>query len=205
MGEPEVVFVVLCCPGEAWKCSSTPKTNLLEGRKPSLLRGVCCVPTCIKVQDLLHITAWMGAWEGDPKCCNFSLSKLIFHLFPLSPFLFYLCLSSELLASTARAGTKLKHCLRFFDLNLRVNPCTSHAARDCCLSALPLVGDICFPEASLGPAVGILGVRRTGLKGDFYTFLIMEISSWLNENGRCLPQVFLMHSSCFLKGLTVYC
>lgn len=145
VGGPEVVVVVLCCPGEARKCSSTPKTNLLEGRKPSLLRGVCCVPTCIKVQDLWHITAWMGAWEGEPKCCNFSLSKLIFHLFPLSPCLIYLYLSSELLASTTRAGTKLKCCLRFPALNLRANLCTLHAARDRGLSAVPLVGDICFP------------------------------------------------------------
>lgn len=60
VGGPEMLFVALCCPGEAQKCSSTPKTNLLEGRKPSLLQGFWCIPTCIKVQDLLHITAWMG-------------------------------------------------------------------------------------------------------------------------------------------------
>lgn len=95
-------------------------------------------------------------------------------LFPSRSFICFLSLLScfisvfhLMLVSTTRAGTKLKHCLRFSDLKLRVNPCTSHAARDCCLSALPLVGDICFPEASLGPAVGILGVRRTGLNGGF--------------------------------------
>lgn len=143
---------------------------------------------------------WWGLQEGEPRCHNFCLPKLIFHLFPLTPCPPNFPLPAELLAGTARAGAWLRHCWRFPSSQLRANPCTSHSqCGDRCLWVLPSEGTVGFPEPLFGPAMGIYCAKTRAEQRIWALF-----SSWKFLTGQVKTEgVFLKFSWCtvgaFLK------